>query len=81
MKKNRYSNENNIKEIYKRVNHNKYSQIIDISGNAEVKSNAKNLLYNYKFIIITISILLLILLIYTFRNNPIVILYCIILKE
>ena len=60
MKKNRYSNENNIKEIYKRVNHNKYSQIIDISGNAEVKSNAKNLLYNYKFIIITISILLLI---------------------
>lgn len=78
MKKKKYSNKNSLKEIYEKVNHNKYSQLVDILGKVEVKSNFKNFLYNYKFIIITIFILILALLIYTFKNDPVVILYCII---
>ena len=77
MKKKKYSNKNNLKEIYLKVNHNKNSQLVEISGKAEVKSNVKNFLNNYKYIVITILILILILLIYTFKNNPIIILYCI----
>lgn len=76
MKKNKYSNKNSLKEIYEKVNHNKYSQLTDISGKVEINSNAKNFLYNHKYILITIFILILLLLIYTFRSNPIVILYC-----
>ena len=73
MKKNKY----NFSEIYKKVNHNKYSQIVDIDGKVEVKSNIKNFIYNFKIVISIFLVLILALLIYTFRNNPIVILYCI----
>ena len=76
MEKKKHSNKYSLKEIYNRVNHNKYSQLVDISGKAQVKSNIVNFLYNYKYILITIFILILILLIYTFKSNPIVILYC-----
>lgn len=64
-----------FKEIYSKVNHNKYSQIINIKGKTELKSNCKNFLYNYKFTIIIVVLVLMILLIYTFRNTPIAILY------
>ena len=77
MKKKKNSNKNSLKAIYEKVNHDKYSQIVDISGKAEVKSSVKYFLYNYKYIVITILILTLILLIYTFKSNPMVILYCI----
>ena len=66
-----------FKEIYKRVNHNKYSQLTNIDGKVEVKSNFKFFIYNFKGIIITTLLIFLLLIIYTFRNNPIVILYCI----
>ena len=73
----KYSSKKSLKRIYEKVNHTKRSQIVDISGNVEVKSNIKNFIFNYKYLLITIFILALILLIYTFRSNPIIILYCI----
>ena len=76
MEKKKHSNKNSLKEIYNRVNHNKYSQLVEISGKAQVKSNIVNFLYNYKYILITVFVLILLLLIYTFKSNPIVILYC-----
>ena len=78
MKKKKNSNKNSLKAIYEKVNHDKYSQLVDISGKAEVKSNVKYFLYNYKYVIITLLILTLVLLIHTFISSPIVILYCII---
>ena len=39
MEKKKHSNKYSLKEIYNRVNHNKYSQLVDISGKAQVKSN------------------------------------------
>lgn len=76
MKNKKKKNLNNFKEIYKKVNHNKYSQITNISGKAELKSNLKNFIYNYKILLIILLTIFLILLIYTFKSNPIVILYC-----
>lgn len=63
-------------DIYKKVNHNKYSQITQISGKSELKSNYKNFVINYKVLIIVLLIMLTALLIYTFRNNLILIVYC-----
>ncbi len=71
-------NKNNLKEIYNKVNHSKYSQIVDISGKVEVKSNMIHFINNYKYLLIAILLIILILLIYTFKTNPIVILYCLI---
>lgn len=65
-----------IGDIYTKVNHNKYSQITKISGKSELKSNYKNFIINYKFIIIILSVILICLLIYTFRNNLILVVYC-----
>ena len=72
------TNKNNLKEIYNKVNHSKYSQIVDISGKVEVKSNMMHFINNYKYLLIEILLIILILLIYTFKSNPIVILYCLI---
>ena len=72
------TNKNNLKEIYNKVNHSKYSQIVDISGKVEVKSNMMHFINNYKYLLIAILLIILILLIYTFKSNPIVILYCLI---
>ena len=71
------TNSNNWKEIYKVCNHNKYSQLTNVQGKSEVKSNFKNLLKNYKLTIILSLIFLIAIFAYAFRNNPIVILYCI----
>lgn len=76
MKSKKSSNKNSLKEIYKKVNHNKYSQIVNLSGKIEVKSNIKNFLYNYKYLLIALFYIIVILFIYTFRNTPITILYC-----
>ena len=77
MKKSK-NNKNSFKELYDNINHNKYSQIININGKSELKSSCKNFIYNYKYILLAISVFILLILIYTFRNNPINILYCII---
>ncbi len=63
-------------DIYKKVNHNKYSQITQISGKSELKSNYKNFIFNYKFLIIVLMLILLCLLVYTFKDNLIIAVYC-----
>ncbi len=70
-------NPNNWKEIYKKCNHNMYSQLTNVQGKTEVKSNIKNLLNNYKMVIIISLVILLAIFIYAFKNNPIAILYSI----
>lgn len=75
---NKKVNKNSLKEIYNKVNHSKYSQIVDISGKVEVKSNVIHFINNYKYLLIAILLIILILLIYTFKSNPIVILYCLV---
>lgn len=62
-------------DIYNKVNHNKYSRITQITGKSELKSNYRNFIFNYKYLIIVLVVILLCLLIYTFRSNPILILY------
>ncbi len=68
---------NNFKQIYEKVNHNKYSQLTNVSGKVQVKSNLTNLIKNYKTILILIIVILLGLFIYTFRQTPMTILYCV----
>lgn len=63
-------------DIYNKVNHNKYSHITKISGKSELKSNYKNFIINYKFLIIVLILILLCLLIYTFKDNLILVVYC-----
>ncbi len=67
------------KELYTKCNHNKYSQITKVLQTYNIKSNIKNLLNNYGISILIGLIILLLLLIYTFRSNLIIVLYCIIL--
>ena len=69
---------NSFEEIYNKVNHNKYSQLTNISGKVEIKSSYKNFISNYKIPIIIVALIFLVLIIYTFRSNPLIILYCII---
>ena len=64
-------------DIYAKCNHNKYSQLTDVRGKSEIKSNLKNFLVNYKYIIISVFLIFLLTFIYAFRNNPIIIIYCI----
>ena len=66
-------------EIYKKVNHNPYTQVTNILKKATIKSNAKNLLKNYGNIILIIICIMLLIFLYTFRNNLITILYATIL--
>lgn len=68
--------DNNWKSIYNKCNHNKYSKITEINDNIELKANCKNFLNNFGIIILIICLLFLIAFIYTFKNNPIAILYC-----
>ncbi len=70
-------NQNSWKEIYKKCNHNMYSQLTNVQGKTEIKSNIKNLFLNYKMVIIVSFAVLLAIFIYAFRNNPIAILYSI----
>lgn len=66
----------NMNLIYEKCNHNKYSQIIEMSdNNLQIQSNFKNFIVNYKIPIIVILLFVLVLFIYTFRNTPILILY------
>ena len=68
-----------FKNIYKKVNHNPYCQITDILKKCTLKSNVKNLFANsWKVILITLLVLLAIF-IYTFWNNLIAVLYCVLL--
>lgn len=76
-KTNKDKNKDNWKYIYATCNHNKYSQLTNIMGKSEVKSNIKNFLANYKAIVITVSLIFLALFIYAFRNNPKIILCCV----
>lgn len=77
-------NKNNTKskklkfaEVYIKCNHNKYSEIKEIKGKAELKSNCQNLFKNYGIIILILVVIFMAIFIYTFRNNPISILYCV----
>lgn len=68
-----------FKKIYIKVNHNPYCQITNILKKCTLKSNVKNLFTNsWKVILITLLILLAIF-IYTFWNNLIAVLYCVLL--
>ncbi len=73
---NKKSKKLSMKEIYNKCNHDKYTQITEIKGRSEVKSNYKNFIINYKIPMLIIFLILLALFIYIFRNNPILILYC-----
>lgn len=73
---NNKSNKLKFAEVYNKCNHNKYSEITEIKGKSELKSNCKNFFKNYGMIILIITLICLGIFIYTFRNNPISILYC-----
>lgn len=80
MEKSKNSKKNNkIKweDVYKKCNHNKYSEIKEIGENLELKSNCQNFVKNFGIVILILSLICLSIFIYTFRNNPLSILYCV----
>lgn len=68
-----------FKEIYEKVNHNPYTQVTNILQKCVIKSNIKNLIENYGKIILTILCIILLVFLYTFWSNLIIILYALIL--
>ncbi len=75
-KKKKKSNKLKFAEVYDKCNHNKYSKITEIKEKVDLKSNCQNLFKNYGVIILIMTLICLAVFIYTFRNNPISILYC-----
>lgn len=63
------------KEIYAKCNHNKYSQITNITDELTINSNVNNFIKNNAIVLIAILIFIILLLLYTFRNNLILVLY------
>ena len=72
------TNSNNWDMVYKKCNHNRYSKFNGVKNPVELKSNFANLLKNCYIAIITFLIIALVLLIYTFKSNPMIIVYCLI---
>lgn len=68
-----------FKEIYEKVNHNPYTRVTNILQQGIIKSNIKNFIENYGKVILTIFCIILLVFLYTFRNNLIIILYALIL--
>ena len=67
------------KDVYNKVNHNPYCQITNITQKYTIKSNVKNFLKNSWKTLLIIFIILTAIFIYTFWNNLIVVLYCLLL--
>lgn len=67
------------KDIYEQSNNNKYCQITKVLRKYIIKSNVKNFLKNYGKVLLVLVILLTIFLIYTLKNNLIIVLYSMIL--
>lgn len=67
--KNSKANKLSWKMVYKKCNHNRYSQVTNVLRTAKIKSNVGNLLKNYGKIILIAFIAILIVLIITFWNN------------
>lgn len=65
----------NMSSIYEKCNHNRYSQLTEISNDLIIESNCRNFILNYKISIIVIFLLVMALFIYTFRNTPVLIFY------
>ena len=72
------TNSNNWDMVYKKCNHNRYSKFNGVKNPVELKSNFANLLKNCYIAIIAFLIIALVLLIYTFKSNPMIIVYCLI---
>ena len=72
------TNSNNWDMVYKKCNHNRYSKFNGVKNPVELKSNFANLLKNCYIAIIAFLIIALVLLIYTFQSNPMIIVYCLI---
>ena len=67
------------KEVYKKCNHNKYSQVTKIFREYSIKSNIKNFFNNYGIIFSVIILAFIFMLAVVFRSNLIIVLYTIIL--
>ena len=78
MKKKSVKNKNSMRYIYEKSNHSKYSQLVNIKDECEIRSNCKNFLVNYKIVFLIVVALFTLLMVYAFRENPIAIVYCII---
>ncbi len=64
-------------DVYSKCNHNKYSEITEVTEEVQLKSTMQNFFKSYGIIIIVMSLICLALFIYAFRNNPVSILYCV----
>ncbi len=65
----------NWSNIYTECNHHKYSKIINILYQAKIKSNFKNFIKSNKVILLFSTIIVLMLLFYTFRTDLLLVLY------
>ncbi len=79
MNKNKKRNITTMKSVYEKCNHNKYSKLTNINDTSEVKSTYKNFVINYQIQILLTILVAFLLLIYTFKTNFVVILYCFLL--
>lgn len=68
-----------FKDVYSKVNHNPYCQVTNIFKKSTISSNIKNLFHNSWQIILIALVIVTAVLIYTFWNNLIVVLYCLLL--
>ena len=66
-------------EIYEKCNHEEYRQMTNVLRKASLNSNVKNFISNFGNILLISLVVLLIFLIFTFKNNLIVAVYCILL--
>ena len=68
-----------FKDIYNKVNHNPYCQVTNIVKKYTIKSNVKNFFKNSWKALLIILIISIAIFIYTFWNNLIIVLYCLLL--
>lgn len=68
-----------FKDIYNKVNHNPYCQVININKKVTIKSNVKNLFKNYYKTILIAFIIILSILIFVFLDNLVIALCSILL--